>query len=306
MSIGKSIRIYLKEGSVSGVKLAEVVNLTIQAIACPRALISELNNSFENEINRPGIYFLIGDDKNHFGKHKVYIGESENVWDRLKQHIFSKDFWSELILFTSKDNNLTKSHVKYLEARLIDITIQASRYSIDNNNLSKLPSLPLPDRDSMEDFLENIKLLNGTLGHKFLEVLLTDNWNENTISERIENKDQSFLTIKNLSLELSVKNIHARAVQTEEGILVLRGSFASRHETKRIPPAYKEYRESLLSSGSLVEFGNELKFDKDCLFDSPSAAAGVIVGYSINGRTAWKNNKGETLKEIEEMLLSHQ
>ncbi len=36
MTIGKSIRIYLKEGSVTGIKFAELVNQTIQAFSCPR------------------------------------------------------------------------------------------------------------------------------------------------------------------------------------------------------------------------------------------------------------------------------
>src|SRR5690606_36003136 len=108
----------------------------------------------------PGIYFLIGEDNRN--QNKVYIGEAENVWDRLKNHDTKKDFWSEVILFSSKDENLTKSHIKYLESRLINITINADRYKIENSNSSTLSSLPLPDQDSMEDFLLNIKLLNGT------------------------------------------------------------------------------------------------------------------------------------------------
>ncbi|MEN0119704.1 MAG: GIY-YIG nuclease family protein, partial [Cellulomonas sp.] len=118
MILGKSVRIYLKEGNVSGIKLGEVVNHTIQALACPRNKISDLNKYFQKEINRPGVYFLIGEDENN--QNKVYIGEAENVWDRLKNHDTKKDFWSEVILFSSKDENLTKSHVKYLESRIID------------------------------------------------------------------------------------------------------------------------------------------------------------------------------------------
>ena len=118
MILGKSIRIYLQEGSVAGIKLAEVVNLTIQALSCPRVKISDLNNNFKSQINTQGVYFLIGtDDKT--AKSKVYIGEGENVWERLKSHALAKDFWNEVILFTSKDDNLTKSHVKYLESRLV-------------------------------------------------------------------------------------------------------------------------------------------------------------------------------------------
>lgn len=117
MTLGKSIRIYLKDGTVSGIKQAEVVNHTIQALSCPRNKLSDLNKFFSKESNRPGVYFLLGEDET--SKNKVYIGESENVWERLKNHDTSKDFWSEVIVFTSKDENLTKSHVKYLESKLI-------------------------------------------------------------------------------------------------------------------------------------------------------------------------------------------
>jgi len=91
MTLGKSIRIYLKEGSVTGIKLAEVVNLTIQALSSPRKKLSELNEFFQNQVNTQGVYFLIGTD-DETGKSKVYIGEGENVWERLKSHAVKKDF----------------------------------------------------------------------------------------------------------------------------------------------------------------------------------------------------------------------
>ncbi|MFL9844498.1 GIY-YIG nuclease family protein [Flavobacterium rhizosphaerae] len=143
MSLGKSIRIYLKDGTVFGIKQAEVVNHTIQSLSSPRKKISDLNILFQRELNKPGVYFLIGEDR---GNNSVYIGEAENVWERLKSHDTQKDFWNEVILFTSKDENLTKSHVKYLESRLISIAIDADRYKIKNSNSPNLSSLPLADK----------------------------------------------------------------------------------------------------------------------------------------------------------------
>jgi D-arabinose 1-dehydrogenase-like Zn-dependent alcohol dehydrogenase len=79
-----------------------------------------------DESQRPGVYFLL---ERHSTDHKntVYIGESENVFRRLIEHDRKKDFWNEVIIFTSKDENLTKSHIKYLEARLTDLTIKAEK-----------------------------------------------------------------------------------------------------------------------------------------------------------------------------------
>ncbi|MFQ5519430.1 MAG: DUF4357 domain-containing protein, partial [Mariprofundus sp.] len=36
-------------------------------------------------------------------KMRIYIGEAENLFDRLKQHLAGKDFWHEAIVFFSKD-----------------------------------------------------------------------------------------------------------------------------------------------------------------------------------------------------------
>lgn len=296
MALGKSIRVYLKEGSVTGIKLAEVVNLTIQALASPRNKLSDLNNFFSKEVNTQGVYFLFGvDDKT--AKTKVYIGEAENVWERLKTHATTKDFWSEVILFTSKDENLTKSHIKYLESRLISIAKLTERYILENNNSPKLNSLPLPDRDSMEEFLLNIKILTGTLGHKFLENPISILVQNDESSEQIFN-DKKDSSSKELRLFLKVKGTNAEAIQTNEGIVVLKDSEVSIKESKNY--SYKTLRDNLISEGIISKKSNDkLIFIKKHLFSSPSSAAAVIVGNSINGRKTWKDQDGNNLNEIE-------
>lgn len=296
MILGKSIRIYLKEGSVTGIKLAEVVNLTIQALSSPRKKLSELNDFFKHQVNTQGVYFLIGTD-DETGKSKVYIGEGENVWERLKSHAVARDFWSEVILFTSKDDNITKSHIKYLESRLIEITKETERYLLENSNTPSLSSLPLPDRDAMEEFINNIKLLNGVLGHKFLESQIS-----NKVEKKVIPTDITHQTPidpeEETELNLSVKNIIAKAIQTDEGIVVLAGSQVSEKPSENY--GYKTLRNELIQDGTIQETQNgSFVFAKKHLFASPSAAAAVIVGYSINGRRTWKDNRGRTLSEIE-------
>lgn len=302
MILGKSIRIYLKDGTVSGIKQAEVVNHTIQAISSPRTKLSDLNVHFSKEVNRPGVYFLLGEDEN---ENKVYIGEAENVWERLKNHDTQKDFWNEVILFTSKDDNLTKSHVKYLESRLISISKTADRYKIENSASPNLTSLPLADKDSMEDFILNVKILNGTLGHKFLEnpIYISDSTivgiplTAATITEKIVN------TTGNIKLLLKVKETNATAVQTDEGIVVLQDSHVSSDKTK--PFSYGALRQKLIEDGIISQNSlGRLIFVKNYLFESPSAAAAVILGYPVNGRNIWKNEDGKSINEIEQLQFN--
>ena len=147
---GKNIRIYLSDGTVSGVRHAEIVNWTGQAISCPRNRINDLNDWPESK--RPGVYFLFGTD-NETTQQSVYIGEAENVYDRMLNHVANKEFWNEAIFFTNKDENLTKSHVKYLEAKLIELAGRANRYKLENGNSPSTPSIPKGDRDAMEEFI---------------------------------------------------------------------------------------------------------------------------------------------------------
>jgi hypothetical protein len=48
-TFGESIRIYLSDGTVTGIKFGEIVNKTIQSISCPRLKTSELNNYPESK-----------------------------------------------------------------------------------------------------------------------------------------------------------------------------------------------------------------------------------------------------------------
>lgn len=298
MSRGSSIRIYLADGTVTGIRHAEVVNWTGQAFACPRSRLSEL--STWDEAHRPGAYLLFGTD-DVSGKPAVYVGEAENVWTRLQDHLAKKDFWNEVILFTNKDENLTKAHVRYLESRIFELANGFGRYAVMNGNTPQLALLPRGDRDSMESFLEQVRLLLGVLGHRVLEPLAP-------MSATPLGKPTSTLQTPKVSseraspgmpLQLSVKNIVAKAVLTDEGIVVLANSLATANPSDSLGGTYRKLREQLLSDAVLVPDGEALRFSVDRLFTSPTAAACVVVGTAINGRTAWKTEGGLSISDLE-------
>lgn len=303
MAFGKSIRIYLKDGTVTGIKIGEIVNQTIQAVSCPRNRVAEL--ATYPEAKRPGIYFLFGSDE-ETNEPKAYIGEAENVYDRLQDHLAKKDFWGEVIFFVSKDENLTKSHVKYLESRNIQIAFSIKRYIIENLNQSQLSSLPPADRDAMEEFLIYVKLLLGVLGHKLLEELtvspIKQKPQENNLPSSQSEKNEPTDPNKIEELYLNIGTVKALAYNTDEGIVVKAGSEASTNPAPSLSSGYLALRDRLINNGTLKLEGNKYIFQTNYLFATASPAAAIIVGYPVNGREHWKDKLGRSLKFLESQI----
>ena len=291
---GRSIRIYLADGTPSGIRHVEIANWSGQAIACPRGRFAELTKW--EEVKRPGIYFLFERQASDIGN-KAYIGESENVIKRLIDHERNKDFWNEVVIFTSKDENLTKSHIKYLESRLVAMGIECQRYKLENANTPTESNLPRADKDAMEEFIHNLRIIIGTLGHKLLDPIKSSA----TIEEIINTKS----TI-GIPLFFSIKNLKAQGQMTDDGFLLLAGSDFAPTTNLSMPGNTKKIRDALIEEGTLKMAGENYKLLKDTLFSSSSYAAAVVAGTSRSGPQSWQDSTGRTLKVIEEQILNEQ
>jgi len=287
---GRSIRIYLSDGTPSGLRHVEIANWSGQALACPRSRFAELGHWDESK--RPGIYFLFessGAEENNL----AYIGESEDVFKRLSEHDRKKDFWNELIIFTSKDENLTKSHVKYLEARLVELSKEAERYKLENSNTPTKSSLPRADSAAMEEFIDNIRIILGSLGHRILD----------PFTQQIKAQNNHDDKIWNYTFKFTTNNLVARGKITDDGFLLLKDSEISKSSALSMPPKSMQIKEQLLSDGALKENETCFVLLKDKLISSSSYAASLVAGNSRSGPQSWKSDNGETLKAIEEQLI---
>ena len=275
-----TIKIFLAHGDPKRLRTAELSNWTGKAVAGPR---SEFDSVLAREESyKSGVYFLTGIDP-ETGSSAVYIGEAESVRDRVKSHL-DKDFWNQIVFFTSKDENLTKAHIKYLEGRMIEQAKQAARAQIKNSQSSGA-RLPESDREDMEIFLEKIHQLLPVLG---VEVLIP----KTTAPEAASVRE---------SLSCEIKGLNATGYLTPNGIVVLEGSQAvlnERASSQKYPWAFN-MRQKLKDEGVLSVKADHLVFTQDAEFSSPSAAAAVIHGGQANGLTSWKNKNGKTLKELE-------
>ncbi|WP_157844967.1 GIY-YIG nuclease family protein [Methylocucumis oryzae] len=241
----------------------------------------------------------------------VYIGESESVIERLVTHSSEKEFWSDLIAFTSKDENLTKAHVRYLEARFCQLAVAANRYRVLNATQPQLPVLPRPDRDAMEEFIEHARTLLGVLGHRVLDPYVTpprsiQNESPNMLELEVEDTSIQPSYVANSPIfSLRVNDLATQAVRTDEGFVVLSGSEVNRTTHTSLSASNRVLRDKLIASGTLVDDGSRLRLLKDQLFNSSSQAAGFIVGYSISGPSEWRLSDGTRLSEYE-AVKAHQ
>lgn len=113
MNQGRSIRLFLVDGTSNGLLTAEIMNWTGHVLTGPRSKLSELVQ--RPECARTGVYFLIGPDPDDPLRNRVYVGESDDVAQRLKQHNRSedqggKDFWERVCLVTSKGRCCINAH----------------------------------------------------------------------------------------------------------------------------------------------------------------------------------------------------
>ena len=290
---GRSIKIYLSDGSPSGLRHVEIANWSGQAIACPRSRFSELKSWSESQ--RPGVYFLF-EKHSTDEKNTVYIGESENVFRRLTEHDRKKDFWNEVIIFTSKDENLTKSHIKYLESKLTKLTTQADRYFLENGNSPTESTLPRSDKDAMEEFIHNTKILLGTLGHRLLEPINIE------LDSNQENNQNSIL---GKEFFFKVRGLTAIGKQGDEGFILIKESEISKKTTNSLPEKIKHLRNKLIEDNSLGEHENSYILRKDIILSSSSYAAALVAGTARSGPEGWKDKNGKTMKAHEESIINN-
>ncbi len=283
MAVGKQVRLFLVDGTPGGMLTAEIMNWTGHVIAASRSDLAELLR--REEVQRTGIYVLLGYGVEDPDETLIYIGEGDNVGERLKMHLKpedkgGKDFWNRAIVLTSKDANLTKAHARYLESRFINISKAAGRTTVTNGTAP--PPLPLPeaDRSDMEYFIEQAKIILPVLGVDALRSLPTP-------SEVAGSQTGTGSASPVFEMTLTNLGITAYAQETDGEFAVLEGS-AARPAWVGTNHAYDKLHQKLIAAGVLIADGPAARFEKTHVFKSPSAAGAVIAGRTTNGRTSWR------------------
>jgi len=269
--MGKTITTYLIDGDPKGTQYAFISNKICQMFVVPRSNLSYLNT--QEKLQKPAFYILLGEDE--ATKPQAYIGETENFRERVKDHDSKKSFWQKALIFVSKDADMTKADVQYLEHKAIAEAKKANAFVLsDNKQIPKAPNLPEYQKDSMDEFFEDVKFLAAFVGCNIFEVVQ-------------EEKEHLFYA--------TGRGCNAKGFYSSNGFTVLKGSVIAQNTTSSFKGI--EHREKMLQEYSAIEDG-KLIMTSDKTFTSPSTAACFCLGRSANGWIEWKDKEGNTLDSV--------
>lgn len=284
--MGRKLTIYMLDGSATGPKTIEIGNWSGKAVYSPRAALKSLLS--RDEFDSPGVYFLRSESNSYEFDESIYIGEAEELRTRLKQHIAERDFDS-VVCFLSKDEMLTKAHIKYLESHLISQAKEANSSLVENSNNSRASRISEADISDMEYFIEQIKLILPTVGMQALVVAAPH-----------PTKVITPLSIDD-SYRIKSKTLNATMIETDSGFVVKAKSQASVTTSKSLTEGWLKIRKKLIDANILIKEGEKLVFAEDASFASPSAASSVVLGRQAAGPLSWVNAAGKTYKEVQEV-----
>lgn len=280
MAYGKSIELFLANGTADSLITAELSNWNGKAIKIPRIEVSDCKR---DDIKGAGVYFLFCKEEDD--SDSVYIGESETIQERLNQHIRDynadkeKFYWTTAVIFLGRD--LNKALIRYLEDRFVQIARESKRYKVLTKNTYGKTIMKESQTAAMEEFIDNVRILINALGYKVLEPTVHNDPNS---------------TVNDEALFLNLGNASGKGMLTTEGFVLFAGAVLNEKTSeKSLSKGAATLRKKHLASNKVKDFVTT----EDILFSSSSAAADFVTGYSVSGPATWKNAAGVTLKELE-------
>lgn len=297
--IGRTLKIFVMGDDSHALRTVELSNWTGLAFIGSRNHLAEIRN--REELSVPAVYLLLSEDSEEGGAlTDFYVGETDNFTGRIGQHVQSKDWWDTFVVFVSKDQNLTKAHVKHLERDLYLLARQSiATLRIKNTTEPGGAKLPESDVSSMEEFLQNIRFVLETLGLSYFPSQtkpITEAPAKNTSVTPLEpGRIDGMEFTMNLPKDLGLNNgepFRGHMQVVNGGFVLKAGSFvrAEPHDSFEKHDSYFALWKQVVQSDSVKPSNNKMLLitTKDIEFRSPSAAGAVVRGRSTNGRTEWK------------------
>lgn len=295
----QTIQIFLPSGNPQGLRQAEITTRTVQVFDVPRSVLGDFLK--QDQAHQVGLYFLFGEVGDADDRVQCYIGESDDVGVRLKGHDRTKEFWDRALVAVSLTNTWTKAHVRYMEAKALQVGRDAGRYALANGNEGFTTAYtPKPLQADCDEFFDTVSVLTATLGFPVLRPM----------QSKQDTKPDQMLHLRGMD------DITSGTYSTD-GLTVFRGSrLVVTHPdphgsgtTLLANPRYEpieRQRAELIEEGVLGWEDGQLVFLRDHAFTSPSGAACLIRGRSQNGWIEWRDGAKRTLDSLERVAVDRQ
>ena len=273
---GRVLKLFFTNDDMKSLSTFELSNYTVQGTMFSRASLNEFKN--RKESYKPGVYLIYNETA--ADDSLLYIGEGDPVLPRLLDHNINKDCWTSAIVFTSRDENLTKTQIQYLEAKLIETAIKCKRIKLENIQRATIPTLSESGLCEVELFLDIIFKMLQALRINFFEPL--------NIEVSLDETD--------IIYEMSVKDAVAKMVIKNGKYVLLKNSLLAPKESSKAKPYVKKLRQEIMNNGLVSVHTDDLWIAIDNIeFTSASYAANAVAGYNLNGLITWKY-QGKTLR----------
>lgn len=272
-----TIKTFFPTGDPSGFRISEITRDNIQAFYIPRNNLKEATEN-RSELQWNGVYSLF-DESDHTDT--VYIGEAENVGNRLKQHL-KENWWSIAVAFVvnNKSHQLSKADIKYLENMMYKKAKAAKTMKIYNANIPHKSFVEESRQYDLHDDFNSIDLLLRSLG---FPVFVKDNQNE------------TGKKLNEQTLYLTVRGSNASGIYNKDTgqLTVSRGS-----KLTDLPISKSFNRNNKLYQ--LIKDGiiKNNQFNNDYIFSSSSMAACILGKSNLSGPALWHRKDGKSLKEL--------
>jgi hypothetical protein len=324
MAAPQLIKIFLPDGQPNGVRYAMLAGSNVRAIAFSQTQADDAIRT-QSELGHSGVYILFGRGEDASAdtgakdpRPRYYIGEAEDVAQRLRSHIAAQrkavkaaaadltmpltPWWEQTIVIVSADQEITKAHARYIEARLIaDAKGNADWRALNGTDPSDSGKLPKMEQAITDHLIGFAKLLVGALGCDLFSGIGVTRRREHVPAQG-KPDSASIAAAEGSSPEFMLKgeSYDGRMRIVPDGVLLLAGSILRKDVTPSASNFTKAQREDLLKLGLVEDMGDGFRLKEDRRFRTPSGAAGVVAGVSISGPDAWKLPDGRNYADYQE------
>lgn len=287
-TFGRVVKIFITGQDPRSLRTIELDNWTGVAVTGQPEFFKK---ALEGEVlSRSCVYLLIRNSADD-DLPEVYVGESDDFSQRYTNGKFPIKFDSFLI-FTSKDDNLTRAHVKWLERELWSILKgNSGKLIVANTNKPTGSNLPRADIATMRTYLSNTIYVLEALGYDLFSIQERTSASPSTakqIEDPIVGDDGLSLTLYST---LPKRQNDRAFLRFENGAYtLLSGSKINGKITDSLPANVRKLRQQLIEDGNLISHGDYLELLKDIPFSKPSPASALVKGRSSTGYMDWVSN----------------